>query len=104
MPYIGQIALGALLSFKAFGSDCSTQDDTCLRGYIHIDKLARGHVLAVDYLKRNPGMITVNLRAGKSFSTIEMIAAFEKVKGKKILYDLRDRKSDILQNTMQIQT
>jgi len=93
MPYIGQIALGILPRLKVFGSDYPTPDGTGLRDYIHVDDLARGHVLALDYLESNQGVITVNLGTGKPYSVLEMIATFEKVSGKKIPYDLAERRS-----------
>jgi UDP-glucose 4-epimerase len=93
MPYVGQIALGILPRLKVFGSDYPTPDGTGLRDYIHVDDLAMGHVLALDYLGRNSGAITVNLGTGKPYSVLEMIATFEKVSGKKIPYALVERRS-----------
>jgi UDP-glucose 4-epimerase len=93
MPYVGQIALGALPMLKVFGNDYPTPDGTGLRDYIHVDDLARGHVLALSYLENNPGQLTVNLGTGKPYSVLEMIAAFEKVSGKKIPYEFSDRRS-----------
>ena len=92
MPYIGQIALGVLPRLKVFGSDYPTPDGTGLRDYIHVDDLARGHILALDYLECNSGATTVNLGTGKPYSVLKMIAAFEKVSGKKIPYDLVERR------------
>ena len=93
MPYIGQIALGILPKLKVFGSDYPTPDGTGLRDYIHVDDLAQGHLLALQYLEDHPGALTVNLGTGKPYSVLEMIATFEKVSDKKILYDLVERRS-----------
>ena len=93
MPYIGQIALGILPKLKVFGSDYPTPDGTGLRDYIHVDDLAQGHLLALQYLEDHPGALTVNLGTGKPYSVLEMIATFEKVSGKKIPYDLVERRS-----------
>jgi UDP-glucose 4-epimerase len=93
MPYIGQIALGILPKLKVFGNDYPTPDGTGLRDYIHVDDLAQGHLLALQYLEDHPGTLTVNLGTGKPFSVLEMIATFEKVSGKKIPYDLVERRS-----------
>ena len=93
MPYIGQIALGILPKLKVFGNDYPTTDGTGLRDYIHVDDLAQGHLLALRYLEDHPGALTVNLGTGKPYSVLEMIAAFEKVSGKKIPYDLVGRRS-----------
>ena len=93
MPYIGQIALGILPKLKVFGSDYPTPDGTGLRDYIHVDDLAQGHLLALQYLEGRTGALTANLGTGKPYSVLEMIAAFEKVSGKRIPYDLVDRRS-----------
>ena len=93
MPYIGQVALGILPKLKVFGSDYPTPDGTGLRDYIHVDDLAQGHLLALQYLEDHPGALTVNLGTGKPYSVLEMIAAFEKVSGNKIPYDLVERRS-----------
>ena len=93
MPYIGQIALGILPKLKVFGNDYPTPDGTGLRDYIHVDDLAQGHLLALRYLEDRPGALTVNLGTGKPYSVLEMIATFEKVSGKKIPYDLVERRS-----------
>ncbi|QWE14804.1 UDP-glucose 4-epimerase GalE [Polynucleobacter sp. AP-Sving-400A-A2] len=93
MPYIGQIALGILPKLKVFGNDYPTPDGTGLRDYIHVDDLAQGHLLALQYLEDHPGALTVNLGTGKPYSVLEMIATFEKVSGKKIPYDLVERRS-----------
>jgi UDP-glucose 4-epimerase len=93
MPYIGQIALGILPKLKVFGSDYPTPDGTGLRDYIHVDDLAHGHLLALQYLEDHPGATTVNLGTGKPYSVLEMITTFEKVSCKKIPYDLVERRS-----------
>jgi len=93
MPYIGQIALGILPKLKVFGSDYPTPDGTGLRDYIHVDDLAQGHLLALQYLEDRTGALTANLGTGKPYSVLEMIAAFEKVSGNKIPYDLVERRS-----------
>jgi UDP-glucose 4-epimerase len=93
MPYIGQIALGILPKLKVFGNDYPTPDGTGLRDYIHVDDLAQGHLLALRYLEDHPEALTVNLGTGKPYSVLEMIATYEKVSGKKIPYDLVERRS-----------
>jgi UDP-glucose 4-epimerase len=92
MPYIGQVALGILPRLKVFGSDYPTLDGTGLRDYIHVDDLAKGHALALDYLESKPGLLIVNLGTGKPYSVLQMIKAFEKNSGKKIPYDLVARR------------
>ena len=93
MPYIGQIALGVLPKLKVYGNDYPTPDGTGLRDYIHVDDLAEGHILALEYLEHNSGVLTANLGTGKPYSVLEMITAFEKVSSKKIPYELVGRRA-----------
>jgi UDP-glucose 4-epimerase len=92
MPYISQVAVGKLDCLSVFGSDYPTKDGTGVRDYIHVVDLARGHLKAVDKLASNPGAIAYNLGTGQGYSVLDMIAAFEKASGKKIPYELVDRR------------
>jgi UDP-glucose 4-epimerase len=93
MPYIGQVALGKLPFLKIYGNDYDTPDGTGMRDYIHVKDLAAGHVLALDYLEKNSGVLTVNLGNEKPYSVLEVVKAFEKVTGIKIPYQFVDRRS-----------
>jgi UDP-glucose 4-epimerase len=92
MPYIGQVALGKLPVLKIYGNDYQTPDGTGMRDYIHVQDLATGHLLALEYLEKNNGILTVNLGNEKPYSVLEMVNAFEKVSGIKIPYEFVDRR------------
>lgn len=92
LPYVSQVAVGKLERVGVFGSDYETPDGTGIRDYIHVVDLARGHVLALDKLAQNPGVVTYNLGTGKGYSVLEVIAAFERACGKKIPFELLDRR------------
>lgn len=92
MPYIGQVALGKLPFLKIYGNDYNTPDGTGMRDYIHVEDLAAGHVLALDYLEKNSGGLTVNLGNEKPYSVLEVVKAFEKVTGIKIPYQFVERR------------
>ena len=47
MPYVTQVAVGKLPQLSVFGDDYDTRDGTCIRDYIHVVDLARGHVLTL---------------------------------------------------------
>jgi len=49
MPYITQVAAGRLPELSVYGNDYPTKDGTCLRDYIHVTDLAKGHVSALSY-------------------------------------------------------
>lgn len=93
LPYIAQVAVGRRDHVHVFGNDYPTRDGTGLRDYIHIMDLVEGHVAALDYLRKNCGLLTVNLGTGTNTSVLEIIAAFERASGQKIDFKIDVRRS-----------
>ena len=82
IPVILQAILGVRPGITVFGTDYPTKDGTNIRDYIHVEDLADAHILAMQKLEAgNP--IFANLGTGNGFSVKEIIAACEKVTGKK---------------------
>jgi UDP-glucose 4-epimerase len=92
MPYITKVAVGELERLPVFGDDYDTPDGTCIRDYIHVVDLARGHISALENLDRNPGLVIHNLGTGQGYSVLETIHAFEKASGQKVNYRVTDRR------------
>ena len=92
MPFVAQVAVGKLAKLRVFGNDYPTPDGTGVRDYIHVVDLALGHLAALDYLTRQPSLITVNLGTGKGYSVLDMIHAFEKASGRKVAYEVVARR------------
>ena len=84
IPRVLMAAAGEIEHVEVFGTDYPTPDGTCLRDYIHVADLARGHVQALDYLQRGGATTGVNLGTGRGFSVREVIAAAEQVTGRRI--------------------
>ena len=91
-PYITQVAVGKREYLGVFGNDYNTHDGTGVRDFIHVVDLAKGHVLAVNKLAENPGLVIVNLGTGKGYSVLDMVKAFEKVCEKPIPYKIMPRR------------
>lgn len=101
MPYIAKVASGELKKLKVFGNDYLTLDGTGIRDYIHVVDLAKGHMAAMDWLMHDSSrdILTVNLGTGNGYSVLEIISAFEFASGKKIPYEIVDRRpGDIAQS------
>ena len=92
MPYISQVAVGKLEKLGVFGDDYDTPDGTGVRDYIHVVDLARGHVKAIDYIFKNPGLDIINLGTGTGYSVLEMVEAFAKASGRPVPYVIKPRR------------
>ncbi len=93
MPYISQVAVGKLPQLTVFGDDYNTPDGTCIRDYIHVVDLARGHLKALEKMLASPGTIDIyNLGTGKGYSVLELIHSFEEVSGQKVNYKIGVRR------------
>lgn len=92
MPYISQVAIGKRDRLSVFGNDYPTHDGTGVRDYIHVRDLANGHLKALVKLVENPGIVTYNLGTGHGYSVLDVIKAFEKASGRKVSYEIVDRR------------
>lgn len=92
MPYISQTAAGIRDRLSVFGDDYDTSDGTGVRDYIHVVDLANGHVAALDYLLKNPDLLTVNLGTGMGVSVLEAITVFETTNECKVPYHISARR------------
>ena len=91
-PYITKVAVGKLPYLNVFGGDYPTHDGTGVRDYIHVCDLAEGHVLALNKLFTNSGLMIVNLGTGTGYSVLDMVKAFSKALGREIPYKIVDRR------------
>lgn len=79
MPYILKVATGELPQLTIYGNDYETPDGTCIRDYIHVVDLAKGHLCAIDHsLKNKNQLYYYNLGSGNGVSVQEIVDAFEK--------------------------
>ena len=84
MPRITPAVIGKIPPIQVMGTDYPTPDGTCLRDYIHVVDLAKGHVCAIRYALEHTGAEAVNLGVGRGCSVREIIRAFEEATGEKV--------------------
>jgi UDP-arabinose 4-epimerase len=84
IPLVLQTALGQRAAVDIFGTDYPTPDGTAIRDYIHVHDLAEAHVLALAHLREKRASVALNLGTGSGHSVREVIAAAERVTGRKI--------------------
>jgi UDP-glucose 4-epimerase len=93
MPYITQVAVGRRAELPVFGGDYPTPDGTGVRDYIHVMDLVSGHLKAIELLiTRAPGLVVYNLGRNRGYSVLELVAAFEKVSGRRVPYRIVERR------------
>ena len=83
IPNVLRAALGTLEHVDVFGTDYETPDGTAIRDYIHVEDLARAHLLALDAARGGEHRI-LNLGNGNGFSVREVIDAGRQVTGLEI--------------------
>ena len=93
LPYISQVAVGKLDYLHVYGDDYDTHDGTGVRDYIHVVDLAKGHLLAVEKIDQLKGVEIINLATGNGYSVLDVVHAFEKACGKKIPYQIEERRA-----------
>ena len=65
--------------FTLYGDNYPTADGTCVRDYVHVDNIARAHVLALDHAIASG---VYNLGSNTGTRNREIIAAAERITGK----------------------
>lgn len=84
LPVLAQVAGGRLAELTINGDDYPTPDGTCIRDYVHVLDLAEGHLSALRFLGLRPGVDVWNLGAGRGYSVLEIVRAFEAASGRRV--------------------
>ena len=78
IPLVLQVALGQRDAIHIYGTDYDTPDGACIRDYIHVQDLARAHILALEALEDGCSRV-YNLGSGSGYSVREVIDAARRV-------------------------
>lgn len=81
IPIVLQAAAGKRASIKMFGTDYPTQDGTCVRDYVHVNDLARAHILALEKMFKDNVSERFNLGSGNGFSVAEIVKEAKRITG-----------------------
>jgi len=97
-PYILSVIKKENEYLSIYGNDYQTRDGTCIRDYIHVVDLAKGHLAALKHLDFVNFEI-FNLGTGKGLSVLEIVETFSKKINKKIPYKIIERRPGDLSET-----
>jgi len=91
IPIALQVAAGKREKLQLFGDDYPTDDGTCVRDYIHVEDLARAHLLALD--AATPGEHRIyNLGNGNGFSNKQVVEVAREVTGAALPAEIAPRR------------
>ncbi len=90
IPLAIDAALGRRPPLTVFGDDYPTPDGTCIRDYVHVTDLADAHLRVLDRLEQ--GSCRYNLGNGAGHSVKEVIAAVERVGGRRVPHAIGPRR------------
>jgi UDP-glucose 4-epimerase len=92
IPSVIQTALGQKEEIVVYGTDFLSRDGSAVRDYIHVQDLARAHVLALEWLLQHERNLSLNLGTGTGYSVLEIIGAVQKFCGKILPVRLEKRR------------
>ncbi len=93
MPIVIEKALGKRDRLAVAGNDYPTPDGSCIRDYIHVTDLAKGHVAAVKKARElKGGCPAYNLGTGRGYSVFEILDTFERVNNIDLGYVVGERR------------
>lgn len=87
IPIAIQTAYGERDSMRINGTDYNTNDGTCIRDYVHVEDLARAHILSLAYLASENKSEVFNLGSQSGHSVREVIESVKEVTGRDFLVE-----------------
>jgi UDP-glucose 4-epimerase len=91
IPIALQVAAGKREKLELFGDDYPTVDGTCVRDYIHVEDLARAHLLALDAAVGGEHRI-YNLGTGSGFTNRQVVEVAREVTGADLPVEIAPRR------------
>ena len=92
IPLVLDAAAGEKKTVQIFGTDYNTEDGTCIRDYIHVDDLARAHILCMEHTLQDKISRIYNLGNAKGYSVREVIEAVKRVTKKNFKIEEKNRR------------
>ena len=91
IPNILESAFNPSMPFSIFGIDFDTPDGSAIRDYVHVNDLARAHIMALAYLEGHKGYIPINLGSGSGVSILQLVEKVESLIGRKLNIKFKSR-------------
>ena len=92
IPRLLAVAAGREEVFRIHGDDYPTADGTCVRDYVHVEDLARAHLLALEALDAGEPGGVFNLGSESGYSVREVVDAAARASGRSIATEVGPRR------------
>ena len=92
LPIIMETVSGKRDMMNIYGNNYKTPDGTGIRDYIHVSDLATAHVKALSAIIKKKKNLIINLATGKGYSVLEVIQYTEEITGRKVNFNIVDRR------------
>ncbi|OQX78886.1 MAG: UDP-glucose 4-epimerase GalE, partial [Candidatus Omnitrophica bacterium 4484_70.1] len=92
IPKLFEIVLGKRDYFELSKEKYPTPDGTGIRDYVHVEDLARAHILALRWLDKEKRSDIFNLGTAKGASVLEVVKEVERIIGRQLPKKVTDRK------------
>jgi UDP-glucose 4-epimerase len=79
-----QAALGMRDHLEIYGTDYPTSDGSAVRDYIHVDDIAKAHLVVLRHLQEERGSDTYNVGLNRGYSVFEVKTEVERMSKKRI--------------------
>jgi UDP-glucose 4-epimerase len=94
IPIVLEVAAKLRSSLSVYGDDYPTADGTCIRDYVHVEDIARAHVLALEAMECGMSSGTFNIGCGgEGYSVREVIESVRAVTGLEVPYQIVSRRA-----------
>lgn len=93
IPLLLKSVKGEIGQMKVFGDDYDTHDGTCIRDYVHVNDLARAHILALEKCLAENRSAVYNLGNSKGHSVFEVVDTVRKVTGHPLPVTIEPRRA-----------
>ena len=91
IPRLLLTALGQFEKFMIFGTDYDTEDGSCVRDFVHVNDIARAHVLGLGLIDQQPNQ-SINLGSSHGFSVKEVVDEAQRLVGTALPVELAERR------------
>lgn len=60
-----------------FGNKYPTKDGTCIRDFVHVEDIAKAHILGLQYIQEGHSSDSFNLGSGEGYSVLEIMTTLQ---------------------------